>query len=63
MIKLKQCPFCDGDWGLFKEKTPESFIKFKYYVECCDCGARTGNCETREEAIEAWNRRVNDGEQ
>lgn len=42
MIELKPCPFCGGDWGLFKVNTPKSVVKYNYFVECCDCGARTG---------------------
>lgn len=56
--KLKPCPFCGGkSWVL---KIPNESNK-KYVVVCKDddCGASLGNySETREEAINAWNKRA-----
>jgi len=57
-VELKPCPFCGGkSWVL---KIPNESNK-KYVVVCKDddCGASLGNySETREKAINAWNRRV-----
>lgn len=59
--KLKPCPFCGGkSWVL---KIPNESNK-KYVVVCKDddCGASLGNySETREEAINAWNKRADNG--
>lgn len=52
-IKLKPCPFCGGN-NLSVEG-----ITF-YWVECIDCNATIAGHETKEEAIEAWNRRAKD---
>ena len=55
MAELKPCPFC-GEKGILKRK--EILGRHYYKVECLDCFAATFSELTREEAIEAWNRRV-----
>ena len=45
MDKLKKCPFCGGEAEIF-------------WVICKECTAETKDFDTKEEAIEAWNRRV-----
>lgn len=53
MSELKPCPFCGGEAWLVMGSCG-------YMVECGAChifGAIRG---TKEEAIEAWNRRAND---
>ena len=47
--KLKSCPFCGGNAVIFK---------YLWQVRCEECMVKTSVFETREEAIEAWNRRV-----
>lgn len=49
--KLKPCPFCGGN-NLSVEG-----VTF-YWVECVDCNASIAGYETKEQAIEAWNRRA-----
>jgi len=51
--ELKPCPFCGG----FGQVTIDMFAA---YVNCNDCNACSGDCDTEKEAIEAWNRRVKD---
>ena len=52
-MKLKPCPFCGGEavfareWEIFN----------KNYVHCLECRVQIGFEHTREDAIEAWNRR------
>ena len=65
MTELKPCPFCgaredDVDEPLHVWWCQE--LDGEYQVECERCGANTGlrNRYIREEAIEAWNRRVDD---
>lgn len=58
MSKLKPCPFCG--------KTPVTVVddetEEKFGVKCFSCGgAIYPEKETLDEAIEAWNRRINDG--
>jgi len=64
---LKPCPFC-GDGH-----APTSIVRLgkngwrDHHAVLCDygaggCGAESGWYHSREEAIEAWNRRANDGE-
>ena len=50
--KLKPCPFCG------KLHHEVSDYKPVYRVECTFCGAKTGNCNSEQEAIDAWNSRV-----
>lgn len=50
--KLKPCPFCG------KLHHEVSDYKPVYRVECTFCGARTGNYNSEQEAIKAWNRRI-----
>lgn len=54
--ELKPCPFCGGE--------AEQGYKpnHSYIVYCPNCGIGTGYKNTEEQAIEAWNRRVNDDE-
>lgn len=56
MEDLKPCPFCDGeaevnyvDLGGYEDG---------YEVRCPDCGCGTDYFYTKQEAIEAWNRRA-----
>ena len=49
--ELKPCPFCGGKAVIFK---------YFWSVRCEDCLVETSIFETKEEATEAWNRRVND---
>lgn len=54
MTELKKCPFCGGGWGITMNCYSDDNTTF--HVECCDCGARTEEFKTQDEAIEAWNR-------
>lgn len=68
--KLKPCPFCGGKPYLFKDNFG------KYGVACEKCNlwfgikiengtllrfGWTAKIKTRKEAVEAWNRRANNG--
>ena len=55
--KLKSCPFCDGQAEL-----RETFGS-RYYVTCKDCKILQQFYEDAKQAIEAWNRRVEDDRQ
>lgn len=49
--KLKECPFC-GEEAIIKQCFEE------YFVQCSRCNAIIQTYVQKEEAIEAWNRRV-----
>ena len=51
MEELKRCPFCGGE--AIEVRASES-----YWVRCSDCDAEIALCDSRFEAIAAWNRRV-----
>ena len=55
---MKDCPFCGSDDVDPRESMRETF----HWVLCERCGARTGEFHSEEEAIEAWNRRAEEGE-
>ena len=72
--ELKPCPFCGGE-GKIKAASKEH-IGFTIWCECKNCHAQTsGYCpdmkkedtvienidSCRNKAVEAWNRRANDG--
>ena len=49
LTKLKPCPFCGGEAHLMHDG---------HWISCEGCQAESGYRPTRETAIEAWNRRV-----
>lgn len=59
---LKPCPFCGGEAYICKENIP--YHPTLYAVDCgndkCLVDPSTEFYEDKEEAIEAWNRRVKD---
>ena len=50
--KLKPCPFCGG-----KAETYPYYFN-EWYIGCGECSCDLGVFDTKEEAIEAWNKRV-----
>lgn len=56
MDDLKPCPFC----GSNDLTICYNVLRTYTCVNCYKCGAEGGGCETKEEAIEAWNERVGD---
>ena len=57
MAELKPCPFCgDNEATLWKQYPAD-----RPWHILCGCGGRVGYFVTKEEAIEAWNRRAEDG--
>ena len=62
MDKLRPCPFCGGKAVMISEPiTHDRFlVACKNRGDMCKCEPCTNWFATREEAAEAWNRRVND---
>lgn len=57
--ELETCPFCGGkayikSWLPYDGYQGEST---KYRVTCKDCNARTDDVDTKQRAIELWNKR------
>ena len=59
MAELKPCPFCGGRAFIDRFMQP----KEEYRIMCTNCSARFGRYAglNKKEAIEAWNRRAEDG--
>ena len=59
--KLKPCPFCGGEALIYTNTIIKNLPTYSVY--CSECYARTyGMYDTKEQAIENWNRRVNQNE-
>ena len=59
ILILDSCPFCGSD-RIEGFTYPKNDRMFKEYVSCEQCGASTTTYKTRQEAIDAWNRRYTD---
>lgn len=66
MEKLKPCPFCGAE-AMLEEIQPHEHIMVNLppyhggaFVECTKCTAIVSGIN-KEDAIETWNRRANDG--
>ena len=57
MIELKPCPFCGGEAILFADTFDDGKI-FVVNAHCDSCGATGNDFHDEKQAIEAWNRRV-----
>lgn len=65
--ELKPCPFCGGKADIWKKQYPNGYIdgvwktRTTWVADCsvCDCVC-SEIFKTKKEAIEAWNRRVED---
>ena len=63
-IELKPCPFCGGEAAVITKQYNKGFLRGKgdyTYIRCKLCHATSTAAFTKEEAEEAWNRRVDDG--
>lgn len=56
MAEIKNCPFCGEKASVWTTY----YMGRTWGVICEGCGVRNMNYETEEEAIEAWNRRINE---
>ena len=66
MSKLKPCPFCGKEAAIevhgFYNRDSRGFTDKTYGVVCGKCHTSGWQFyENKEKAIEAWNRRMNDG--
>ena len=60
MAELKPCPFC-GYKGVEIFADDNEYLYYRYFSQCQKCGASAKRGHTKEDAVKAWNRRVNDG--
>lgn len=54
MTELKPCPFCGGEAELIDK------YEGVFWIICKGCLCESGFVKTKEEAINAWNRRADD---
>lgn len=54
--KLKPCPFCGGEAGIYKRVL--DWATWDYKIACSKCRCETDIYGTKQEVIEAWNKRV-----
>ena len=57
MEELKNCPFCDGK-AIIRRRNQDHIMRDKYFACCTSCKNKTGYYDSEEEAITAWNKRV-----
>ena len=58
--ELKPCPFCGGEAEIYENNIIKSLPSYRVF--CANCYSRTyGMYDKLDDAIEAWNRRVNNG--
>ena len=63
MTDAKPCPFCgSNDLFMFAYPYRRKPGLRGCYVRCNRCGASSGNHETVEDAVKAWNERTKDNE-
>lgn len=55
MQELMTCPHCNGSGRIV---SVSGFKSDRYRVVCEECGASTRECETKQEAVSAWNMRA-----
>ena len=48
------CPFCGSDKSEWCDADGGDW----HYIQCHDCEARAGNYRSKQEAVDAWNRRM-----
>lgn len=64
MTELKTCPYCGDAWLYVSDGNYNSgYESFGYRVKC-ECGfawRAVPWCKTEEEAVNEWNRRVDNG--
>ena len=59
--KLKPCPFCGGKMAIIGADKREQDVVQLYHPFCTECDCMLSYYDTFEEAVEACNRRANDG--
>lgn len=56
-MELKDCPFCGGK-AIFRKRRPDHIMNGKSFVCCSVCKNKTGYYDLEEEAVAAWNKRI-----
>lgn len=60
MERFKPCPFCGGKHP-FLSKVTTNYYAEQFFVICEDCQAKSKYATSENKAIEAWNRRADNG--
>lgn len=57
MEHLKNCPFCGGE-AVIRRRNPDHIMREKSFICCTKCKNKTGYYNNQEDAIAAWNKRI-----
>lgn len=57
MAELKPCPFCEGKTVSIYDYQNYYTLPYHWRVKCDKCGAEGPIADSKEEAIDAWNKR------
>lgn len=60
-IKLRRCPFCGGKMTIIAADKRKQDVVQLYHPICTECDCMLSFFDTLEEAIEACNRRADNG--
>lgn len=60
MYILKSCPFC-GYKGVEILADSNEYLCYRYFAQCCKCGATAKRGRTEIAAIKEWNKRADNG--
>lgn len=60
MSGIKNCPFCGGE-AVSRRRRPDHIMNGKYFICCTKCKNKTGYYNSEDEAVKAWNVRVDSG--
>lgn len=58
--RLKPCPFCGGNADLYSITIGFNEERV-FYIQCDKCLSRSGKWGKKENAIDMWNRRTDNG--
>lgn len=59
--ELKKCPCCGSNNTAVVESPVGNYANMFYKIVCTDCGCQTKGFREREDAVNAWNRRADNG--
>jgi len=59
-VELLPCPFCGSQAYVSEDQSSDYDVHWTWHVDCTGCGATIDFKSTKEQAVNAWNSRVNE---